>query len=104
MLRSNREGLGTMIVRPNKTFESRSDKPNEDWYDEGNYVIDETKEENRELVEKIYAYAPYMELVVEGGKLADVIPTERPPEPIQPPNMEDRLKAVEMALIDLAGI
>lgn len=93
-----------MIVRLDKTFETNSLFLNSDWYNEGNYVIDETNEENQELIKKIKDNAPYMELVVENDKVIDVIPTERPePEPLppQPPTPEDRLEALELALLTL---
>ncbi|QUH21409.1 hypothetical protein [Alkaliphilus sp. B6464] len=70
-----------MIVLRDKTIETNSLFPSTDWYNEGNYIIDETKEENKELIEKIKLNAPYMELVIEDGQIVDVIPTERP-EPI----------------------
>lgn len=47
-----------MIVRRDKSFEINSLFPNTDWYEEGNYVIDETKTENHELREdkKIFTF------------------------------------------------
>lgn len=70
-----------MIIKENGAFEVNSLYPSSDWYNEKNYVIDETKEENQELIEKIKVHAPYMELVIEESRIVDVIPTERP-EPI----------------------
>lgn len=67
-----------MIIRPDGTYETNSLFPDTDWYNEGNYVIDETKEENQELIQKIKSHAPYMKLVVEGGKVIDIIPLEKP--------------------------
>lgn len=96
-----------MIIKINKSIETHSWFPNVDWYNEGNYIIDETKEENKELIEKIKAYAPYMELVIKDDKVVDIIPTERPePEPIiLEPTAEDylieldyRLTCIELGL------
>jgi len=67
-----------LIIRPDGTYETNSLFPDTDWYNEGNYVIDETKEENQELIQKIKSHAPHMELVVEGGKVIDIIPLEKP--------------------------
>lgn len=67
-----------MIVRKDKYAETNSLFPNIDWYNEGNHVIDETLEENQELITKIKANAPYMDLVIVDGKIVDIIPTERP--------------------------
>lgn len=91
-----------MIVKPNGHYETRSDIPDRDWYDEGNYVIDETDPENTELVRKIIENAPYMDLVIEDGRIVDIIPRPdlRPePELLQPPSMEDRISALEDALL-----
>ena len=78
-----------MIVRKDKTYETNSLFPGINWYeDEENYVIDETKEENQELIQKIKEHSPYMELVIEYGELVDIIPTERPSE--QEPNLPEK--------------
>jgi len=70
-----------VIVRQDRTIETNSWFPNTDWYNESNYVIDETREENKALIEKIQSHSPYMELVIDDDKIVDVIPIERP-EPI----------------------
>lgn len=79
--------------------------PNKNWTDNENYyVIDETKEENQELINKIKEHSPYMELVLEGGKIIDVIPTEKPPEPELPTTEtteeQKRIKELEEKLAD----
>ncbi|MFD2704620.1 DUF4376 domain-containing protein [Salibacterium lacus] len=72
-----------MIIKSNKSFELNSTFPDSDWYNEGNYVIDETKEENQELIKKIKEHAPYMELVIEDGEIVDIDPMEKPLEPFK---------------------
>ena len=74
-----------MIVRTDGRVETNSNHPTVDWYNEDNYIVDETKEDNQVLIQKIKEHAPYMELVVENGKLVDINPTERPPKPISKP-------------------
>ena len=74
-----------MIIRQDGHYEICSLYPNIDWYNEDNFVIDETKKENNDLVQKIKQHAPYIDLVIDNEKIVDVIPTERPPEPIMPP-------------------
>lgn len=57
-------------------------------------------DDDSELAKKVLKHAPYLELVLDGsGNLIDVTPTERPPEPPQPPTPEERLVAVEDALL-----
>ena len=94
-----------MIVREDKTYETNSLFPSSNWYEnEDNHVIDETKEENQELINKIKEHSPYMELVLEGGKIIDVIPTEKPPEPELPKTEtteeQKRIKELEEKLAD----
>lgn len=63
-----------------KGFETRSDKPNENWTDDNTLIV---IDDSSELANKIIENYPYFECVFEGDKLIDVIPTERPePEPI----------------------
>ena len=81
-----------MIVFEDGRYAQNSKFPDRDWYNEGNYVVDETKEENQWLIKKIEENAPYMELVVEDGELVDVTPTERPPEPTPEPTQIEWLE------------
>lgn len=39
------------------------------------------------------AYCPYCELVIEGGALVDIVPTERPPVPEPEPTEVEKLQA-----------
>jgi len=94
-----------MIVRSDKTYEVNSLFPDLDWYGEGNYVVDETKAENAALIQKIKDNAPYMDLIVENGEIIDIIPRpDLKPPPGQPegvhhPTVEERLAALEDALL-----
>lgn len=93
-----------MIVRSDKTYEVNSLFPDLDWYGEGNYVVDETKAENQELIQKIKDNAPYMDLVIEDGEIVDIIPRpdlmpEPEPEHPKPPSLEDRISALEDVLL-----
>lgn len=94
-----------MIVRKNKTYEINSLFSDSNWYEnEDNYVIDETKEENQELIQKIKEHSPYIELVIEDGEIIDVIPIERPPEPElpepEPTEEQKKIKELEGKLAD----
>nr|DAG13036.1 MAG TPA: hypothetical protein [Caudoviricetes sp.] len=60
-----------------KIYETRSDKPNEDWTGEAEFVIDETSSDNAELIKKIKEFAPYFDYVKnDAGELVDVIKTK----------------------------
>lgn len=61
-----------------KGFEQNPLFPNVNWYGDDRVVVDETKEENQELIQKIKVHAPYIDLVIENGQIIDVIPVERP--------------------------
>lgn len=76
--------------------------PNKNWTDNENYyVIDETKEENQELIQKIKEHAPYMELVIKDEKLVDIIPTERPLEPKPDVPKEPTVKELQKQILEL---
>ena len=91
-----------MIVRQDKSYETNSMFLNYNWYeDEDNYVIDETTAEGQALAQKIKEHAPYMELVVEGGKLVDIIPKERPDPPMVDEKVDAEKIAMAEAIVDL---
>lgn len=63
-----------------KIFETRSDMPNADWTGSAEYVIDETNEQNSELINKIFEFAPYFDYVFDDkGNIIDVIKTADKP-------------------------
>ncbi|EHQ92123.1 hypothetical protein [Desulfosporosinus youngiae] len=87
-----------MIVKQDKGFETNSFYPDTDWYNDENYVVDETTELGQLLAEKIKKHAPYFEFVLnENRELIDIIPTERPPQPPpEPTELEILQKKVAM--------
>ena len=79
-----------MIVFDNKGFETRSDCPNSNWYeDKEAYVVDETTEEGRALAAKIVSLYPFYNFVLDdNGKLIDVegyTPTDDEKQQFTPP-------------------
>lgn len=74
-----------MIVYKDKNYETRADKPNENWTAKDVYVV----EDGSELANKIIASYPYYEFVLSDGELIDIAPAERPePEPDEPTEFE----------------
>ena len=77
-----------------KAYEIRSACPNTDWTGVAEFVVDETKEKNAELVSKIKEYAPYFDCITDvAGVLVDVVktgdkPTSDPGVPIIDPVSE----------------
>ena len=62
-----------------KYYEVRSDKPNENWTDNRSLQV---IPDGSELADKIRNNWPFFDVVIEGEKCVDVIPTERTePEP-----------------------
>lgn len=60
-----------------KIYETRSDKPNEDWTGKAEFVLDETKPEKAELISKVREFVPYFDYVKnDTGELVDVIKTK----------------------------
>ena len=83
-----------MIIYENKGYETRSDKPNENWLadypdlPQPLFVVPD----GSELAQKIIENCPYYDFVVQDGRLTDITPTERPePEP-EPPSELEQLK------------
>ena len=63
-----------------KIFETRSDMPNADWTGNAEYIIDETNEQNSELIKKIFEFAPYFDYIFDDeGNIIDVIKTADKP-------------------------
>lgn len=89
-----------MLVKKGE-YHQTSLYPNTNWLGEGYFIIDETTEQGKALAEKITQNSPYYELIIEGDRVIDVVLTEKPePEPITPmPTQEERLEALEMALL-----
>jgi hypothetical protein len=78
-------------------YETRSDRPSDDWTGKAEHIIDERNPGNAMLIAKIKQCAPYCELVLdESGNIIDVTPAESPDEPDEPtpaPTVWDELAA-----------
>ena len=71
-----------LFNKETKGFETRSDKPNENWTSNEDLII---IDDNSELANKIIENHPYFECVFKDGVLVDITPTERPEEvPMEP--------------------
>jgi uncharacterized protein YdcH (DUF465 family) len=78
-----------LIVRKDKSYETNSIFLDFDWYNEGNYVVNETTEEGRALASKISKHSPYFDFVFnDKNEIEDIIPIERPKEEIELSEME----------------
>lgn len=94
-----------MIIHKNPiSVEIHDDFPNTNFSNNPDvFVIDDRSE----LGKKISQNAPYFEFILDAeGNLIDITPTERPPELLQPPTPEERLQALEdaMLMITLGGM
>lgn len=86
-----------MIVRKNKTYEICSLYPDTNWYkDEENYIIDETTEEGKLLVQKYIDNYPFVDFEHDGEFITKVIVLEKP---VRPPEIEG--KRIELIQNDL---
>lgn len=105
----------TLILLKNGGFQINSLFPNTDWYNEGNEVIDETREDGRVLAEKITALYPAYTLVRDSeGRIIDVVDDPVKREQLRqqeeqeaqesPPTLEERIQALEeLELMRLFG-
>lgn len=97
-------------------LETNSLFPTTDWYNEGNEVIDETTPEGRALVEKLLTLSPFYKLIRDSE--GNIIDAEDDSEARQaweiekqlrqeewertrPPTEQERIEALESALLDL---
>ena len=89
-----------MILYNNKHFATRSDRPNDDWVGNADYVIPD----GSELAEKILRLYPNFEIVTDrSGGLINVSETEPTPVPPAPPTDHERLEALEAAFTGFAS-
>lgn len=65
-----------IINKETKIFETNSLYPQRDWYNEGNFVIDETKSENQEMIDTIKTHAPHIIIEHQDGVITKVIVDE----------------------------
>lgn len=85
-----------MILAKDKSFMYFNVTEPGEFTDEQVYILDD----DAALAKKAAQYFPYVELVEENGILMDVTPVpHEPPEP--EPSTEERLAAVEAALLEV---
>ena len=89
-----------MILYNNKHFATRSDRPNDDWVGNADYVIPD----GSELAEKIIRMYPNFDFVLgDDGNIADVTATE-PAEKLPEITLEQRVTATENAVEELISM
>lgn len=72
-----------MIIRQDKSFETRSDKPNTNWYEgEDIFIVDETTEEGQLMVKNYTKNYPFVDFEHNGEFVTKVILLEKPIKPI----------------------
>lgn len=80
-----------MIVRQDGTFELNSSYPNIDWYNNKNYIIDETTKEGK-LIAQIYIdNYPFVDFEHDGTFVTNVIVLDKPEKPIEVEGKEMQL-------------
>ena len=89
-----------MILYNNKHFATRSDRPNDDWVGNADYVIPD----GSELAEKILRLYPNFEIVTDrSDNLIDVSEAEPTLIPPASPTDHERLEALEAAFTGFAS-
>jgi len=79
-----------IIHKETKSIESLDGKPDSNY---GNYDNVFIVDDRSVLAEKLKENAPYFDFVLDaGGNLIDIVPIERPPEPILEPTQLDLLQ------------
>ena len=93
-----------MVVYKDKHFKTRSDRPDDDFVGNADFVIPD----NTELAEKIMELYPYFEFVFDDdGNIVDVVAIEPQPVPEKPPepptNAELAAAIAELAEVICGG-
>lgn len=86
--------MSMIINKSDKSIQSQSHRaPDENWMGDDWVSVPETLEKN------VCACAPWCDLVIEGNRLMAVIPLPKPePKPL-PPTENERLTALEQAML-----
>lgn len=84
-----------MIIREDKSYETNSLFPNTDWYNEGNYIIDETTELGKRMAQTYIENYPFVEFEHDGKLVTKVIVLEKPEKPPELPGKQIVLKQDE---------
>ena len=94
-----------MVIFKDKRFITNSEHPDDDFVGNADFVIPD----GSELAQKILAFCPNFELVLndDGTKIIDVVATEPQPEPEKPPepptNAELAAAIAELAEVICGG-
>ena len=89
-----------MVIYKNKHFKMRSDRPDDDFVGNADYVIPD----GSELAEKIRELYPNFDFVFDGdGNISDVVATEPQPAPEKPPESPTNAE-LAAAIAELAEV
>ena len=89
-----------MVVYKDKHFKMRSDRPDDDFIGNADYVVPD----GSELAQKIMEFYPYFEFVFDDdGNITDVTATE-PAEKLPEITLEQRVTATENAVEELISM
>lgn len=80
-----------MILKKDKTFETHSNFPSTDWYNEGNLIIDETTEEGQQMAQTYINNYPFVDFNAEGQQVTEVIILDMPEKPVPTETQEVQL-------------
>lgn len=65
-----------IINKTTKAVQVRSDKPSTNWIGNDYYLIDETTDAGKVLVEKVLSFAPNFDIVLENDEIVDIVQTQ----------------------------
>ena len=74
-----------MIIRCDGSYETNSLFPNVDWYNEGNYIIDETTDEGKQMAQTYIENYPFVDFEHDGKFVTKVIVLDKPERPPEIP-------------------
>ena len=96
-----------MIVNKDKSYNKNSLYPNTDWIGNADFILDDNKEKDAEIEEKIISMYPNFDFVLndDGTKIIDVVATEPQPVPEKlpepPTNAELAAAIAELAVVKI---
>jgi hypothetical protein len=87
-----------MIIKTDGAYETHQRFPNSDWYNQGNFILDETTPQGQQMAQTYIRYYPFVDFTAEGDKVIEVAPIPQPEKPTPSEGQEVKLARNEQGI------